>query len=359
MIIIDFLEKIFNFVMPISLLISLFLIEKDNEWQDEDDKKENRGNYISEPNWHKWLKVLLMVCITGLFIVALILIYTKYKSLSWILIVFALPVYMENVTGAYVSVGIVGNIIKSTNSEKLSKKECVAIETLAYAIWFLGLFDFFDFLIGKLQTYSDDVVIDFLLAVLYVMLTFIYIFFICALLPVPIWGGIKLGKKLYQNLPGKKIIRKCKDFFIHKKITPINYKLLTIKDIEICKERNFIVRLIGGIFFPMLFIMDCVVMILKIFLSVMYSCVREFCVLIHLVIKTINKIQDRILSVSDRRVVSISFRVALVIALTSVVVFNRYHPIFKLYDASTSAFEFIASVIVIPIIFEWIYSIRK
>lgn len=65
------------------------------------------------------------------------------------------------------------------------------------------------------------------------------------------------------------------------------------------------------------------------------------------------------LKLSDKHIVAVSFRLALIFALVSIVVLNRYQPVFKEYEESTAVFEFLASSIIIPIVFEWIYSIRN
>ena len=62
---------------------------------------------------------------------------------------------------------------------------------------------------------------------------------------------------------------------------------------------------------------------------------------------------------SDKRIGVLSFRVAFVMALAITVIINRYQPLLKNYEESTSVLEFVASSIIIPVIFEWIYSIRQ
>ncbi len=51
--------------------------------------------------------------------------------------------------------------------------------------------------------------------------------------------------------------------------------------------------------------------------------------------KTIARLCEWISNLSDRRVVSMSFRIALITALTLTVIINRYQPFLKLYDEST------------------------
>ncbi len=63
-----------------------------------------------------------------------------------------------------------------------------------------------------------------------------------------------------------------------------------------------------------------------------------------------------ILDISDRKLVGISFRMAIISALVIMVVSDRYKPIFTLYEESTAILEFLASAIIIPVTFEWINS---
>ena len=46
-------------------------------------------------------------------------------------------------------------------------------------------------------------------------------------------------------------------------------------------------------------------------------------------------------------------------ALVLVVILNRYQSIFKIGDANTAILEFVASAIIIPVVFEWISSIKS
>lgn len=63
-------------------------------------------------------------------------------------------------------------------------------------------------------------------------------------------------------------------------------------------------------------------------------------------------------NLSSRRVVVISFRVAIVTALLLLVGLNEYG-IFRTSQETTSVIEFIASVLIIPVVFEWIHSALK
>lgn len=63
----------------------------------------------------------------------------------------------------------------------------------------------------------------------------------------------------------------------------------------------------------------------------------------------------RIGEISKRRASSVAFRIAVISAIFIVVVLNRRELIIYSEDA-TALLEFISSVVVIPLVFEWIHS---
>lgn len=63
--------------------------------------------------------------------------------------------------------------------------------------------------------------------------------------------------------------------------------------------------------------------------------------------------------VKDDTIFSQAFKVAIVFSLIIVVSINRYYPIFIYQEQSTSVLEFVASSILLPLIFEWIQSVSK
>ena len=68
---------------------------------------------------------------------------------------------------------------------------------------------------------------------------------------------------------------------------------------------------------------------------------------------------NAIFKLSDKKIVAVSFRIAIIAALVITVIVNRYDVFVKNVEESTSVLEFIASSIIIPVVFEWINSGRK
>ena len=62
---------------------------------------------------------------------------------------------------------------------------------------------------------------------------------------------------------------------------------------------------------------------------------------------------------SDKTFIAISFRLAIILGLSCIVILNRYNSFLCNKDNSTAVLEFITSAIIIPVIFEWISSYKS
>ena len=71
------------------------------------------------------------------------------------------------------------------------------------------------------------------------------------------------------------------------------------------------------------------------------------------------KIWKSIANTSEKSVVIVAFRISLILGLCLTVIINRYVPFFASPETPSAIIEFIASVIIIPVILEWIMSFRK
>lgn len=128
---------------------------------------------------------------------------------------------------------------------------------------------------------------------------------------------------------------------------------------EIISKWDQSINWIRYLLLPILFVMDIIIMFIVVLVSMINSSIGYIWILVRMVKKTISKLVRWLLNLSDKRIVAISFRIAFIMALICIVILNRYQPIFKEQEASTAILEFLASAIIIPIVFEWINSIRN
>lgn len=357
MIIVKNLKTIFNIILPIVLLMSIFvdppieIVKQDDESHDDSNNSIDKSKAI--------INAILIIFMIILLIAGSGLIIIKFSFLKWVITLLAISGYVQNFIDAYVSVGIIGRIVNSDDKNKMSKRERSAINSSAYIVWFFGFLKLYDFVMDKLVSINSYVVSDITVGIFCVVMTFIYIFHICALLPVFLNAIFKLFKLFYKIVPGKKIIRSVFSALADKKLTRVNYSLIVYRIISLIKQQKISYKILGIILFPVCFAIDTLIMFFKTCSAVFISGVGDICILVRLILKTILHLHAKINNITDKHMVAMSFRLATVISLVAIQIENRYYPFFKNADASTAVFEFVASAIIIPLIFEWIYSYRK
>lgn len=230
MIILNFLENIFRVLLPIALTISAIdggkrVFSNSSENDTEKERTENKDNSSS---WEEKVKYAIVISAIALYIIGIVFVIFNMKKLYWLILFLGLPTYLERITGTYQSFGIVEKVVKSSDNEKLSFKERTAINTLAYALWFWGLYQMFEKAIEKIAACSNAYLSDVIIVLIYVVAFYFYIFFICSLLPGIIFSAIKLLKKIYEVLPWKTKIKNCGDLWIDKIDKPIGWKSILI-----------------------------------------------------------------------------------------------------------------------------------
>ena len=107
------------------------------------------------------------------------------------------------------------------------------------------------------------------------------------------------------------------------------------------------------------YILTLIESFLVVVIGIFTAALGYFFMLILLINESFSSFYKWLKSLTDKRILSISTKFAVIFSLAFSVIINRYYPIFRDYAASTPAFEFTASAIIIPLIFEWIYSIRN
>jgi hypothetical protein len=144
------------------------------------------------------------------------------------------------------------------------------------------------------------------------------------------------------------------NYFIDRIEKPISAQPLLIKVIRVFNKRHILLRIVVWFVSPLLFAFDILMIACRMMLSFARTSVGYIFLLLRMLKRTCGKIVVWVGQVSDHRVVTLSFRLGLIAALVITVITNRYAPLLRVYEASTGTLEFIASTILIPVIFEWI-----
>ena len=361
MIVLDVLKRIFNNLFILYIIISLVAGMKKMVLNSPKESTESNDsdNVSNKCNWKDNVKLVITLSTLVLFIAIVMFIMMNIKNMYWLIIIIGVPAYLEHLVGTYLSFGIVKKVVKSSDSGKLSFKEQVAINILAYTLWFLGIFKFFEKIIEKTYMCTNVYLSDIFVALIYVLAFYLYIFFICSLLPELIITVINILKKMYDKLPWGDKIKSFEDYWVNKIDKPIPFKSILILQWEIIGKQNLGIRWIRYLLLAPTFVLDIIIMFISILNSLISYSVGYICVLTKMIKKTLNSLSNWLSELSDKRIVAISFRIALILALICIVVLNRYQSIFKMQEANTAIFEFVASAIIIPIVFEWISSIKN
>lgn len=360
MIFLNILERIFHFLFPISIIISLIvettrIFSVSSEHSDKDTASNNTKKLY---NWKNNVRTAITISTAVIFIFVILLIAIKVKNLYWLIILISIPFSLEQLIVTYQSIGIVKKVIKSNDNNKLSSKEWAAINILAYTIWFLKIQNIFEKIIEKIIQIKNVYLSDIFLVLTYTLIFSIYIFLICSLLLELLVTALEIIKKLLHKLPWNTQIKHFEDYWIHKIGKTAPPKSTLVFQWEHLEKQNQFIRWLRYFLLPFTFILDVIIEIISVLFYGIGSAIGYICILLKMIKETLNRFSTWLLKLSDKKIISISFRIAFIMALVCIVSLNRYQSIFKIQESSTAVLEFIASAIIIPIIFEWINSFK-
>lgn len=341
---------LFSYVASIILSIIYSFKEPNTESLSSDEEKTTK--------LEKTISVIVGIITVSFVILGSIYIIFKHKEFLWLyFIFFTIPFFLSQTAGTYLSIGIVRNVVQNEKKDKLSKRDVWALQTIAYALFFLDMLKVPTKLMKLIKSIENVIFSDFFYIVVYLLLLFLYIFLTCALLSQPLMFLSKIIIKLNTFIGEKTKLFSIGDFFI-KRIDKNNIKQPLLVKI-ITKYQNMILRAIVWFFSPLLILLDVCLTLFRAMGSLLIQSIGYVFILLRMIKRTVGKIMTWINNLSDSHLVATSFRFALIATLTLTVITNRYSPILREYEKSTGVLEFVSSAILIPVIFEWIASARN
>lgn len=352
--VIDTIKTIFNLSFIISLILTII-----NSWNKKSIASSSKEKEVTTKTEVIILPIVvistLVIIVGGIFLVGL-----KNKNLALIILLISSPLYLSYMAGTYLSVGIVRNVVQYDKENKLSVREHWAIQTISYTLFYLDVFKLPTKLLEVLKAIENVLLSDLLYVTVYMFLFFLYAFLICALLSSPLVFFARIMIKLNLIFKAKTNLIGIGDFFINK-IDKNNMlvQFLSINVIEFSKKRCRLLNIAVLILSPLFIGIDICLSILKVMWGFVLETIGYIFLLLRMIKKTLGKLTIWIKNLSDRRMVAMSFRIALIATLTLTVITNRYSPLLREYESSTAVLEFVAGTILIPVIFEWISTTKK
>lgn len=313
-----------------------------------DDEKTNNVKKTCGCNFILWL-VIKIISSLILILLAFKLIY--FYNFKFIALLFMILLFLSIFNNAIPSAEMVSNIVRGKHNKKFGLKENTALITLACILIFLKSFGISDKFVEFANSLDNYYYSDWMLVGFYVISISISTFFISSLALNPVKFIIKLIKKFFSSF--RKYKSKLSIEKLEKQVNgSCKTETWTSSAIEHSVSNKILLLLL-----PITFILDILRLTLLFLYESLVSIFLYLLIIVFYIMKIVSKIANWILSLSDSKIVSISFRIAVVLGFGCTVIINRYEPIFKIQE-TTTVLEFISSTIIIPVILEWILSYK-
>ena len=350
------IEKIFTTLFPILMIISIISsFKKDNQGKEEKKAEKEKSE---DPTWCFVVELSIIICAMVLLIAGILYLEIKIKS-WWVVFVIVAIFSFQRIREAHYSLKILKIIVMTDSKTPINQLDVLAIGGVSYIIWYIAACNYTSKLFALIEKIPNDIISDLLIMIMYIILGFIYLFFIFALLQNIFYNIAVFLKKIIGLCPLKDKICTIEKNLESRNNKTIQNKKIIINYIKWSKRFRLIWRILLWLFIPLAFVLDVITMTIIITISILTEFLKYIALFLLFLKNIFIKGLDIIIELSNRHITAILFRISIVVALIIIVVSNRYDSIFKLTDSSTSILEFVASSIIIPIVFEWIHSLKK
>lgn len=358
MILIDVFELIFVVVFLIATITNVLTIPEQLSTKAFSPMDQGKGDVVKEKRWEKRIRNSLFgVMLIGL-LAGFLFLNFRFKEYRWIFLIFSLSVYLEHIINTYQSISVLKKILMSNEDQPLSGRENNALLFISVFLCVLNMMRIPENAIKLITACTYDILADILLCIFYVLLIFSYSFLSFVFLPKIIYNFLCFWKRRHREEGSKSRSIRFRNYFLSCLSVQKRPEELTICLIKFVKVKDKIFWKMGYIFIPLIYVIDLGVLLIWNVYAILCQIVGYILSLIVLLRNSILKGVLWTLQLTTKRTVAIIFRISIILALIFVVAWNRYHPFFRLFDSSTAVFEFIASAIIIPIMFEWIISAK-
>lgn len=305
--------------------------------------------------WKDTIWIILML-IAVILLVSIAQFMSSVYITRFLMTIIMISYILGQIASFFPSAETVGNIVRGKASKILGANDYSCIITLAILVSILNTYGILDKAVEYVNCQTNTILSDWMMLGFYVVSIAITTFFICSLALTPLKIAIKLFVKIssrFSNWKERPFLNKLK-----KRVNgTYSTKTWTVSLIECSINHRSVVRYLFRLGVPITIILDILRLAVLLVYELAVSIVWHLVCITMSVGKVFSKIGKWILSLSDRNVVIISFRIAIILGLGCTVVINQYEP-FLINPETTSVFEFLSSTIIIPVILEWILSYK-
>ena len=349
-----FIERfllIYNVVAGIGLISSIFIVKKEAS----DSEGVNNESKVKPEKWKRIVRIVLYVLL--LIVVIASLIYTVLNRFMWVIIPVTIFSLLEKTNEVYDSLSVVHDTVNNDKEGQLSKRETDALIVLSSAICMFNIYGVPNKIIQFTMQISNEILSDWMTVIILVLIVTLYCFLIGVMIQFPLIGLVKLLEKVKGSIPVDRL-NKAKVKYRRIRTESIKYEFLSIRLIEWTLRHCRRTRILW-ILLILITPIDILIKIFCISLTFIMTIGTYVYILLKRLRNTFNKIRKWFERMSERKLINIIFRSAFIVSITIVVIVNRYAPFLRIEDTSTGILEFIASAIVIPMIFAWILDYKS
>lgn len=313
--------------------------------------------------WKYLVKILILFSMPGIVYVIIMLIFLKQKDnhiIYCFIVLMAIPGYIKGALSIMKPFTTIKKIISTSDNNNLSFQEQINFIVFGPVMMVLERLNIFKILANKCSMINNCYLSDFFIALIYIIIYCIYIFFICLLFIIPAISIANFVRKILNMVITNNKLKEVEEYWIKQidRDIELNVDSLFINRCEKReKEKSFCVK--HFLVLPLFLILDIFNRFIKETTCIIGEIIGYFFIIIQLLMNWFKNFLDWILTFSDKKIINIALRTTIIIAFLCVIVLNRYQPIFKRQEQSTEILEFVASTIIIPIVLEWIISIKK
>ena len=333
----------FVICIPTTIIYILFL------------KKESPDNWeecCNEPcdKWENIIKILMTALMIFSFLTFVFFSIKEYAM--WIPYMLNSTLVVMNLWLLYRYMPVIKKLLRNTHDEIFDKLELHAIFVCGVFLMTLDRYELPQKLIEFTININNPIISDWITLFVIVSTVTIHIFLIGAL-------GLILLKTSFILLKianGRKIIskielieNKCK-LIVDK---PIKWEFLSVKLIKWISSTNRSMR----IWWVVLLIIIPIDLLFKYFfivgIFIQTMCASACCVIFGGINGTILFFKW-IDNIPEKKIINMIFRSAFIVSIVMIVLINRYSPLLRMYKQTSGGLEFLASALIIPLIFSWI-----
>ncbi len=325
-------------------------------------QKEYRNSEISENRMSRTIADKIVVLLVSIMLLALILFVALNGLVPRIfaLLTITVPVIMQYLVGSIKA----ADSIKFIVLDDKNNKEMSIAEKMQFDVFVSGLLIVYQYIpmekfITVVENNVERIQVSEWVLSAYIL---IFVFFVSFITFVELIIPLRHLRKLFEFI-ARKIGNKSKRlslYFWRTWDAPLLKARLTDKIIDNAMKCKVWLRILLVLVAIPVFLIDTVYNFAFIFYSfIVCSCLGAVIVFVRMVGKGILRALVSITEIPGYRVARNAFRLSGIIALFVLVIINRTEALYSTEDTFLAITEFLASSIIIPVIFEWIYSSRN